>query len=110
MGSQTLVDFQAAVWIAGAPGTSVDLVWQQWTSTDGWKNVEGSTSAPINSRILDPDAVGGAVTTDVPLPVDFKDHPGQALLYAQRQYIRAADGAQITVRSNPLLLTVYGGS
>jgi hypothetical protein len=34
-------------------------------------------------------------------------HAGQAVLYAERNYVRGNDGASLTVRSNPVLINLY---
>jgi hypothetical protein len=50
------------------------------------------------------------VTVAVPLPPGLVEEGGQAVLYARRNWVRGGDGVTVTVRSNPLLLTIFGGS
>ncbi len=109
-GSQALADFTPQVWVAGAPGAAVTLRWQRWTSASGWQEVAATTPATATAATLDPDKVGEAVTQAVDLPADFAAQGGQAVLYAERKYQRGSDGVEITVKSNPLLVTVYGGA
>jgi hypothetical protein len=64
-------------------------------------NVDTTATGPR----LDPDLVAAATTTPVALP--FNDHAGQAVLYGERTYHRGADGVEVTVRSNPLLVGLF---
>ena len=52
------------------------------------------------------DTVDAAVTTDFALPFATAES-GQAVLFAERTYDRSVDNLSITVRSNPVLVTVY---
>jgi len=69
--------------------------------------VEPATAAVIAAGTIDPDAAAGAATQALTLP--FSDHAGQMLFYAEREYTRASDGTLLTVRSNPLLISLYAG-
>lgn len=109
-GSQELGDFVARVWIAGEPGASVTLLWQRWTSSTGWQDVAETTSATAADLTLDPAVAGDAETVAVPLPGELVAEGGQAVLYAERNWVRGADGVTLTVRSNPLLVSVHGGA
>jgi len=92
-----------AVWLAGEPGASVRLQWESWTPA-GWVAAGDPVDAVVADTAIDPGRVETAATVDVALPAT--DAAGQFLLYATRTYTRAADGAQRTVRSNPLLVTL----
>ncbi|MBI5936907.1 MAG: DUF4255 domain-containing protein [Betaproteobacteria bacterium] len=107
LGGAELAAFTPKVWLAGKVGDSVDLRWETWDAGDGWQRVEPATAATIASTGIDPDAASSAGTKTLALP--FTDHAGQMLLYAERSYIRASDGAVLSVRSNPLLISLYAG-
>jgi hypothetical protein len=62
-------------------------------------------SVTASGELLDPAQAATATTEPVVLP--FTDHPGQAVLYAERNYVRGSDGASLTVRSNPILVNLY---
>lgn len=106
VGSEELDDFDPpAVWIAGDPGATVTLRWEEWNASTGWSEAGGAQDvSPVGTR-LDPEQPIPAGLPTMALP--FTDHPGQAVLYATRSYIRGSDGATIEVRSNPLLVTLY---
>jgi hypothetical protein len=106
LGSPELAAFDPSAWVAGAPGTLASLRWETWDSVAGWVPLAAGAPFPIQDGQIDPDALSGAHTRATALP--FTDRAGQAVLYAERTYIRAADGASIAVRSNPVLVTCYG--
>lgn len=106
-GSQDLADFTPAVWVAGDLNAAVVLVWEKWTSTEGWERQAPTGNAVATATAIDPDAVDEAVTTDFALPF-AADETGQAVLFAERTYNRSVDNQPITMRSNPVLVTVYG--
>ena len=105
LGSDALAAFQPAVVIVGDPGSDVTLQWDEWRADTGWASAADPQDATATVPSLTPGLVGTLTTTDVALPTD--DVPGQVVLYAQRTYSRAVDGAALTVRSNPLLVTLY---
>lgn len=109
-GSQELEDFVPQIWVAGEPGASVTLAWQRWTSTGGWQDVADTTAATATDLTLDPEGAGDAETVEVALPEELVSDGGQAVLYAERIWVRGSDGVTVTVRSNPLLVTVHGGA
>lgn len=101
--------FAPRVWVAGEPGAAVSLRWDVWDASSGWSSLASTTPGTALGPRLDSDQVPAeADTTAVALP--FTDHAGQAVLYAERSYVRALDGAALTVRSNPILVNVFGGA
>lgn len=109
-GSQELADFVPRVWVAGEPGAAVTLIWQRWTSAEGWQDVAETTAATAINRLLDPEQAADAETVELILPEELGAEGGQAVLYAERTFVRGSDGADLRVRSNPLLVTVFGGA
>ncbi len=107
LGSPELVAFTPRVWLAGKVGEPVSLRWETWDATNGWQKFVPDGAALVASAGIDPDAAAGAPTQALTLP--FTDHVGQMLFYAERSYTRAGDGAVLTVRSNPLLVSLYAG-
>lgn len=105
VGSPELAAFQPRAWVAGAIGADVELTWEVWDRTAGWRPAGTRVAAKASSPAIDPDLAATATTTAVVLP--FTDHAGQEVLYAARQYRRASDGARLTVRSNPLLVNLF---
>ena len=105
LGSDALNHFEPAAWVAGARGSEVRLRWETWDSTQGWRPEAASDPFPIQDERIDPDNLANATTVPVDLP--FTDHAGQAVLYAERIYARAADGVQVTLRSNPVLVALH---
>jgi hypothetical protein len=102
-GTQAFGDFDPQVWIAGDPGSPVTLVWELWLSASGWQPA-GTLATTATTLTLDPEQVDTAVTQAIDHP--FDNQAGQAVLYAQRTYTRGVDGQTMTVRSNPLLVTL----
>jgi hypothetical protein len=109
-GSSQLDEFNPRIWVAGETGSPVTLTWQRWTSTMGWHDVALVTPTIATTPTLDPQMVHTAVTVAVPFPPGLVEEGGQAVLYARRNWVRGGDGVTVTVRSNPLLLTIFGGS
>lgn len=107
VGSQALSDFVPRVWLAGQVGETVRLRWQTWDATNGWRTVAPDIEAIIADPAIDPGSVASASTSELALP--FNDRTGQMLLHAEREYARATDGVVVTVRSNPLLISLYSG-
>jgi hypothetical protein len=105
LGSAALAGFDPRVWVAGLSGAAVRLRWEVWDGQAGWRPGGATVDAAATGPRLDPDRVAGVPTTAVALP--FDDRAGQAVLYAERTYERAADGARVTVRRNPLLVSLF---
>jgi hypothetical protein len=108
VGGAALTSFNPRVWVAGPPNAPVTLRWEIWDRALGWRTHASSLDTIAGGEILDPEQAASAVTVGFALP--FEDHPGQAVLYAERSYARGSDGASLTVRSNPVLINLYQGS
>ena len=113
LGSAELMDFNRQVWVAGKPGTEVCFFWEVWESGVGWNEIDSGQCVPITQSMIDPEAVEDAQLISLISPVDDAGEPileraGQAVLYAQRTYLRGSDQTQIKVRSNPLLISIFG--
>lgn len=104
-GSPLLTNFSPMVWVAGSLGADLTLVWEVWHAESGWAQTELTASVKASTDTIDPDLAATAELAAFELP--FKNEPGQAMLYAIREYQRATDGYNVTVRSNPLLVTLY---
>lgn len=104
--------FTVDLWVAGDPATSVELVWEHWRGDSGWTR----TNAPVGNAtpataVLDPEAIPPTVPGTFPLaialPAVFADvTTAQLLLYAQRT-VAFSGGGSLTVRSNPLLISIF---
>jgi len=105
LGSAALAAFTPQVWVAGPVGAAATLVWEIWDRTLGWRTAGTNLSITASGEERDPANGAGATTVNFALP--FTDHTGQAVLYAERSYTRASDGAALKVRSNPVLVNLY---
>jgi len=105
LGSASLTAFIPQVWIAGPAGAAVTLIWEIWDSSQGWRTAGADLSATASGEERDPAQAAAATTVSFALP--FKNRAGQAVLYAERSYTRASDGATLKVRSNPVLVNLY---
>jgi len=94
------------VLVAGKPSSQVELVWESWNPSTGWTKAGSSQSETIDADTIDPESYDPALAADIDLPIEDK---GQATLYAERAWERP-DGSTVTLRSNPLLVTVYKAS
>lgn len=107
--------FTPAVWVAGDTTDTVELVWQVWTK-DGWIT-QGSplTVTPFSTGIDPnhvPSAIPGTFPEELTLPFTIPDgvNAAQGLLYAQRTVTPVPDQPPVTLRSEPLLLSLYRSS
>lgn len=104
--------FTPAVWVAGDTADTVELVWQVWTK-DGWTTQGSPLTVTPFSTGLDPDhvpsAIPGTFPEELTLPFAIPDHANatQGLLYAQRTVTPVPDQPPVTLRSDPLLLSLY---
>ncbi|MDF2177349.1 DUF4255 domain-containing protein [Aliiglaciecola sp. CAU 1673] len=105
--------FIPQLWIAGDPGEVMELVWEIWDASQGWRE----TGAPINanafSQALTPDAIPAAIPNQFPfvlpgLPVAIPagESAAQGMLYARRSVNLPRQSVQV-LRSNPLLISLY---
>lgn len=95
---------QLKVLVAGKISEQVDLVWETWNPGNGaWERFSSSQSLNINTDTIDPENFDPDLAADINLPLQDK---GQATLYSERAWERP-DGSTVTLRSNPLLVTVY---
>ena len=101
-GSSDLGDLE--VWVAGDVEALVTLQWEVWGQR-GWEAAGDTVDATPSSPSIDPEQAETAQTVTVGFPPG--DVPAQWTLYAERRFARGADGAEIGVRSNPLLATVF---
>jgi hypothetical protein len=113
-GSPALVAFNpVAIWLAGDPDVTVELTWERWTPT-GWVPLGAPIPAQPYGPVIDPGAIPNEPSNfplTTPLPVTSLD-PGEAstqlLLHARRSFTSFSGGPVETVRSEPLLITIYG--
>jgi hypothetical protein len=94
---------QLKVLVAGKQSKQVKLVWETWNSSTGWKKSGSLQNETIETDAIDPENFDPGLVADIDLPIQDK---GQATLYAERTRKRP-DGTTVTLRSNPLLVTVY---
>lgn len=102
--------FHPTLWIAGDPGASVDLEWSVWEG-ETWRT-EAGPALSVSSQAIEPEEIPVALPT-VTLPsltVTPSEVRWQLLLHVTRQYAPHPGAAPITLRSNPLLISLYRGS
>jgi len=101
---------QLKVAVAGTVSAQVDLVWETWNPGAGWVRSGTAQTLTIGTDTIDPDTffdpLDPALAVAVDLPIQDN---GQATLYAERTWQRP-DGSTVTLRSNPLLVTVHEAS
>ncbi len=103
MSSSIAAGLVLKVLLAGRPSEQVDLVWEIWDPDVGsWQRSSASQTETIGIDTIDPNHIDPASALDIELPIKSR---GQASLYAERQWQRP-DGKTLTLRSNPLLVTV----
>lgn len=109
VGSPQLAAFVPEAWVAGrvGAGNQVTLRWETWDAAQGWLPHGVETPADPSTDFIDPDAAAAAQTVQLTLP--FDDQPGQLLLYAVRSFIPAGGTAPRELRSNPILVSLFGG-
>jgi hypothetical protein len=104
--SDILENFTPEVWVAGRKDSAVTLVWEKWTSKQGWQRQSNTEDTTVATSAIDPAETDIAETIPMNLPFT-ENEVGQAVLYAERTYVRAVDGHITTVRSNMVLITIY---
>jgi hypothetical protein len=104
--------FTHQIWLAGDPAQSVDLVWEIWDSS-GWRSAGAPVAANPFTTAIDPAnvpaAIAGTFPLDLTLPVSIPagENAAQALLHATRSVTPVPGRPPVTVRSNPLLISLY---
>lgn len=109
--SGAFAGFVPSVWIAGDTGDRVSLVWQVWRST-GWEAVGVAQTATPATRDIDPRHIPTSLPEfpeAVALPEVLAGDATslQLMLFAERTFTRFVDGPLETVRSAPLLITLW---
>src|SRR5262249_30525682 len=95
----------------GAPGAQVTLSWETWDPAHpdaGWVPAAASpANLTVQADTLDPmqtEPSPADLGEDVDPPLAAR---GQAVLYATRDYTLPDNGGVVTLRSNPLLLSIH---
>lgn len=103
-------DFEPSLWVAGEPAATVELEWSIWEG-ERWRQQSGGGLA-VSSEAIDPGAIPVALPT-LTLPelnVSPDKERWQLLLHASRQYSPHPDAPTLTLRSTPLLISLYRSS
>lgn len=114
--SSEFASFTPQIWVAGDTGDSVDLVWEVWDTTDGWRDIGTPQTVTPFSDAIDPDNIPAAAPStfpqDITMPVTIPTglNAAQGLLYATRSLVLVEGQAPVQVRSNPLLINLYRSS
>lgn len=117
VGSQAFADLDHLdVWLAGDPAAEVELAWERWSPGSGWEPAAAPIAAhPFGVGIdpgLIPPSQDGVFPLELakPFVLPVEDNSGQAYLQARRSFTLYPGGPTLTVRSNPLLLTLFRGA
>ena len=135
--SSEVINRSIKIIVAGKQESTVKIQWEIWQPWDrdnkqgGWgkpvddnKNSEFSlpkNSDQLHANIIDPDSVHDEMKVDIELPIDLpitdatpanwkKKARWQAIVYVINEWKKnegAENEQKITVRSNPLLVSVY---
>ena len=104
--------YSVSIWVAGDSSETVTLVWQVWDSF-GLRDTGDTLILNPHGSSIDPENIpesGGGFPTILSLPaiaLPPSESRMQFFLYATRQYQPAHLTTPITLKSNPLLITVY---
>ena len=114
VGSQAFADLaHLDVWLAGDPAAEVELTWEIWSPGAGWVPVGAPIAAHPFGAGIDPGRIPASQAGVFPLELakpfalPAGDNSGQAYLQARRSFALYPGGPTLTVRSNPLLLTLF---
>ncbi|MCB1761057.1 MAG: DUF4255 domain-containing protein [Gammaproteobacteria bacterium] len=105
--------FTPFVWLAGDNSVSVELVWELWDSS-GWRRVGVPIPATPFNDLIDPENIPHIappfpLQVSSPVTIPPGESAAQGLLYAVRRITPQPGGAEIELRSNPLLLSRFRG-
>ncbi|MCF6324893.1 MAG: Pvc16 family protein [Gammaproteobacteria bacterium] len=111
--SDEFAAFAAQVWLVGDSSASVELVWEAWASS-GWQGVGAAVAATPFNTAIDPDnmplpSADFPLNVVNPVSISAEENAAQGLLYAMRDVVISGRPTE-TVRSNPLLLSLYRSS
>ncbi|MEL6337348.1 MAG: DUF4255 domain-containing protein [Pseudomonadota bacterium] len=102
--------FVPAIWLAGDPNSSVDLVWEVWTP-GGFVATGAPIAATPRGVALDPLAIPTGPGFPLPVPLPQALPPGEAslqfMLFAERRFTPGPGAPEAVARSEPLLLTLW---
>jgi hypothetical protein len=102
-----LDSFTPHVWVVGDKEETVTLTWEIWDAADGWRSHgETAEASPLGLEIDPENPPPMDQLAEIDLP--FKNKVGQAVLYAMRSFRLPGDACDREVRSNPLLVSLYG--
>jgi hypothetical protein len=105
-----LAGFTPVVLVAGEIGSTVQLYWDQWDGTNGWRTLEPAVDVTLSQSGIDPDNLPETAPPLLNLTLPSVTEQGQLVLYAQRTYPRAGDNVPVTVRSNILVINITGSA
>tara|TARA_Y100000310_G_scaffold337574_1_gene425027 strand:+ start:783 stop:1814 length:1032 start_codon:yes stop_codon:yes gene_type:complete len=103
-------NFNPQLWVAGRMGETVSLEWQIWQGDD-WVTDAG-IDLVISSTAINPEAIPLTLPTlSLPaLTVDSDHDRWQLIVTATRSYQTYTGGPSTTLKSNPLIISLYRGS
>jgi hypothetical protein len=107
--------FIPQIWIAGDASENLSLAWDIWDPALGWRTVGAAFAATPFNQGINPDDIPQSIPNTFPLPlpaplpldIPAAENAAQGILYATRSVELIAGQAPVTIRSNPLLLSLY---
>jgi Pvc16 N-terminal domain len=97
------------LWVAGKSGANVSLEWQVWQEEE-WQQISGGNLV-ISSTAIEPSNIPvGLPTITLPVVTLVGQKRWQFLLYVTRSYQPFAGAEALTLRSNPVLMSLHRGS
>lgn len=97
------------LWIAGEIGASVTLEWQLWQQ-EQWSVIAGPALVISSAAIVPEDIPLALPNVTLPALVTGGQSHWQLLLYATRSYQPFAGAPALSLRSNPLLISLFRSS